>query len=117
MDELKSIYRQCPPPAGQGDNGYLGIPLGNCEVCSSANENTFVRVLENVRERDVFIVQPISSPVNTLDGTPDYDRCYKTGFRQAYYSRHALLRLRAAAIKKTSPVSHHRPALSPTCLP
>jgi ribose-phosphate pyrophosphokinase len=30
-----------------------------------SNENTFVRILENVRERDTFIVQPISSPVNS----------------------------------------------------
>jgi ribose-phosphate pyrophosphokinase len=30
-----------------------------------SNENTFVRILDNVRERDVFIVQPISSPVNS----------------------------------------------------
>src|SRR3990172_10046832 len=40
------------------------MPLGKCEVFQFSNENIFVRILENVRERDVFIVQPISSPVN-----------------------------------------------------
>ena len=29
-----------------------------------ANDNTFVRILENVRQRDVFIIQPICYPVN-----------------------------------------------------
>ena len=29
-----------------------------------ANENIFVRVMENVREQDVFLVQPTSRPVN-----------------------------------------------------
>ncbi|MFC1949147.1 ribose-phosphate diphosphokinase [Chloroflexota bacterium] len=43
---------------------YLGIPLGKCEVFEFSNENIFVRILDNVRERDTFVVQPISSPVN-----------------------------------------------------
>jgi len=42
----------------------LEMPLGEAEVSEFSNENIFVRVLENVRQRDVFIVQPLSSPVN-----------------------------------------------------
>jgi len=42
----------------------LDIPLGEAEVFEFSNENIFVRILENVRERDVFIIQPICSPVN-----------------------------------------------------
>jgi ribose-phosphate pyrophosphokinase len=38
--------------------------LGKIEVFQFSNENTFVRILENVRERDVFVVQPICAPVN-----------------------------------------------------
>jgi len=44
---------------------YLEGPLGQCEVFEFANENIFVRYCENVRARDVFLVQPICSPVNT----------------------------------------------------
>jgi ribose-phosphate pyrophosphokinase len=44
---------------------YLEVPLGQCEVFEFSNENIFVRINENVRERDVFVVQPIASPVNT----------------------------------------------------
>ncbi|HEX9640618.1 MAG TPA: ribose-phosphate pyrophosphokinase, partial [Candidatus Krumholzibacteria bacterium] len=40
-------------------------PLGKVDVFEFSNENIFVQVCENVRERDVFIVQPIVSPVNT----------------------------------------------------
>ena len=29
-----------------------------------ANDNSFVRILENVRQRDVFIIQPTCAPVN-----------------------------------------------------
>lgn len=43
---------------------HLGIPLGRAEVQRFANENIFVQIEENVRERDVFVVQPLSSPVS-----------------------------------------------------
>ena len=43
---------------------YVGIPVGQSEVFKFANDNTFVRILENIRQRDVFIVQPICAPVN-----------------------------------------------------
>jgi ribose-phosphate pyrophosphokinase len=65
MDELKVFTGNAHPALARAITDYLGIPLGNCEVLQFSNENTFVRVLENVRERDTFIVQPISSPVNS----------------------------------------------------
>ncbi len=65
MDELKVFSGNAHPALAKDIAEYLGQPLGNCEVMEFSNENTFVRILENVRERDVFIVQPISSPVNS----------------------------------------------------
>ena len=44
---------------------HLEMPLGNCEVIEFSNENIFVRFGDNLRERDVFLIQPIVSPVNT----------------------------------------------------
>jgi ribose-phosphate pyrophosphokinase len=44
---------------------YLGADLGSAEVFEFANQNIFVRILDNVREKDVFLVQPTSSPVQT----------------------------------------------------
>ena len=43
---------------------YIGQDLTKSEVFKFINDNTFVRILENVRERDVFIIQPTSFPVN-----------------------------------------------------
>jgi ribose-phosphate pyrophosphokinase len=44
---------------------HLEMPLGACDVAEFSNENIFVRIQENVRSRDVFIIQSLCSPVNT----------------------------------------------------
>ncbi len=64
MDELKVFTGTAHPALARAVCDYLGIPLGEAEVFEFSNENIFVRILENVRERDVFIIQPICSPVN-----------------------------------------------------
>jgi ribose-phosphate pyrophosphokinase len=64
MDELKVFTGNANPNLAQAIVDYLEIPLGKSEVFQFSNENTFVRILENVRERDIFVVQPISAPVN-----------------------------------------------------
>jgi len=64
MDELKVFSGTAHPALAGSVCEYLGIPLGEVEVFEFSNENIFVRILENVRERDVFIIQPICSPVN-----------------------------------------------------
>jgi ribose-phosphate pyrophosphokinase len=43
---------------------YLGTRMGEADIFEFANENIFVRILENVREQDVFLVQPTCRPVN-----------------------------------------------------
>ena len=43
---------------------YIGVPLGRAEVFEFSNENIFVKLNESVRQNDVFIVQPMASPVN-----------------------------------------------------
>ncbi|MFH0847105.1 MAG: ribose-phosphate pyrophosphokinase [Chloroflexota bacterium] len=64
MDELKVFTGNTHPQLARAITDYLGIPLGKMEVFNFSNENTFVKILENIRERDVFVIQPISSPVN-----------------------------------------------------
>ena len=64
MDELKVFTGNAHPSLALAVAQYLKIPLGNCEVMEFSNENTFVRILENVRQRDTFVIQPICSPVN-----------------------------------------------------
>ncbi len=43
---------------------HLHIPLGNADVFQFSNENIFVKINDNVRERDVFVIQSFSTPVN-----------------------------------------------------
>jgi len=64
MDELKVFTGNAHPALAQAITEYLGIPLSKCEVFEFSNENIFVRILENVRQRDTFVIQPLSSPVN-----------------------------------------------------
>ncbi|HUX85930.1 MAG TPA: ribose-phosphate pyrophosphokinase [Chloroflexota bacterium] len=42
----------------------LGIPLGRADVFAFSNENIFVKILDPVREHDVYVVQSFSAPVN-----------------------------------------------------
>jgi ribose-phosphate pyrophosphokinase len=44
---------------------YLNIELGHADVFQFANENVFVRIVDNARAKDVFLIQPTSRPVNT----------------------------------------------------
>ena len=64
IDELRVFTGNAHPKLAQDVCSYLDIPLGQAEVFKFANDNTFVRILENVRQRDVFIIQPICYPVN-----------------------------------------------------
>ena len=64
MDELKIFTGNAHPALAQAVADYLGIPLGECEAFEFTNENIFVRILENVRQRDTFVIQPICTPVN-----------------------------------------------------
>ncbi len=64
MDELRVLTGNGHPELAKKIAEYVDIPLGKSEVFEFSNENIFVRILENVRQRDAFVVQPISSPVN-----------------------------------------------------
>lgn len=65
FDELKVFTGNAHPELARAICRHLDVRLGACDVFEFTNENVFVKVQENVRQRDVFIVQPWSSPVNT----------------------------------------------------
>jgi ribose-phosphate pyrophosphokinase len=64
LDELKVFTGNGHPGLAQSVCDYLEISLGQAEVFKFANDNTFVRIQENIRQRDVFVVQPTCYPVN-----------------------------------------------------
>ena len=43
---------------------YVGAELGRCRISPFPNGETFVKIEENVRGEDVFVVQPTSPPTN-----------------------------------------------------
>jgi ribose-phosphate pyrophosphokinase len=63
-DEFSIYAGNANKPLAERITRYLKTHLGDVEVFQFANENIFVRVMENVREQDVFLVQPTCRPVN-----------------------------------------------------
>ena len=43
---------------------YIGVPLGQATISSFPDGETYVKIEENIRGRDVFIVQPTCPPTN-----------------------------------------------------
>jgi ribose-phosphate pyrophosphokinase len=63
-DQFQIYHGNANPDLARKICRYLGIEPGPLNVFQFANENIFVQILDNVREKDVFIVQPTNSPVN-----------------------------------------------------
>ena len=64
LNGLSVFAGNAHPALAQAICDYLQIPLGKADVFQFSNENIFVKINENVRQRDVFIVQPGCSPVS-----------------------------------------------------
>lgn len=64
MDDLRIFSGNANRPLAAAICRHLRIPLGDADVFQFSNENIFVKINENVRGQDVFVVQPFSSPVN-----------------------------------------------------
>jgi len=63
-EELKIFSGRANRQLAQRIAEYLGITLGEMEVRSFSDGETYVKINENIRGRDVFLVQPTSPPVN-----------------------------------------------------
>jgi ribose-phosphate pyrophosphokinase len=64
MDDLRVFTGNANPALAASICQYLHIPLGDADVFQFSNENIFVKINDNVRGRDVFVIQSLSSPVN-----------------------------------------------------
>jgi len=63
-DQFEIYHGNANPELARKISRWLGTEPGQAEVFQFANENIFVRIIDNVREKDVFVVQPTSRPVN-----------------------------------------------------
>jgi ribose-phosphate pyrophosphokinase len=52
------------PPLAKSICEYIGVELGKCTVSAFPDGETFVKIEENVRGEDVFLVQSTSPPTN-----------------------------------------------------
>ena len=63
-DKLKIFSGRANKPLAENIAKNLGVPLGNLNLGNFPDGETSVRIDEDVRGRDVFIVQPTSPDVN-----------------------------------------------------
>lgn len=64
FDELRIFSGNGYPELARAVCDRLGVPPGDITVTKFINENIFVKLNETVREKDVFVIQSICSPVN-----------------------------------------------------
>ncbi len=64
MNSLKVFSGNANPALAQEICQELYIDLGKIEIIKFSNENIKVKINENVRGSDVFVIQPSCSPVN-----------------------------------------------------
>lgn len=61
---MKLFTGNANPQLAQKISDYLNLPLGEVEITRFTDGEIFVKVKENIRGRDVYIVQPICKPPN-----------------------------------------------------
>lgn len=64
MMRLKVFSGSANPGLAEEISEHLGIPLGEMETYRFADGEVSVRIVESVRGADVFVIQPMSPPVN-----------------------------------------------------
>ncbi len=64
-NDLAIFTGRAHPQLAEAICARLGKPLGKIDVFEFSNENIFVQFQENIRQHDVYLVQPFVSPVNT----------------------------------------------------
>ncbi len=62
--EMKLLTGSAHPELAREIADYIGVPLGDTTVTMFPDGETFVRINENIRGRDVFIIQPTCPPTN-----------------------------------------------------
>ena len=62
--QLKIFSGNANRPLAQRIADYVGVRLGDATITAFPDQETFVKINENVRGRDIFIVQPTCPPAN-----------------------------------------------------
>lgn len=62
--KLKLITGNANRPLAEEVARYAGIPLADIDLFKFSNDESFVKINDNVRGADVFVIQPTCRPVN-----------------------------------------------------
>ena len=62
--EMKIFTGNAHPALASDICDYLKVALGNASVSSFPDGETYVKINDNIRGRDVFIIQPTCPPTN-----------------------------------------------------
>jgi len=65
VSKLKVFTGSAHPELAQMIVDRLGVPLGQAKVSSFSDGECAIELLEDVRGKDVFIIQPTCTPTNT----------------------------------------------------
>ena len=64
MNDLKIFSGRAHPDVSERICDYLGVPLGQRSLANFPDGEISCRIEEDVRGRDVFLIQPTCPPVN-----------------------------------------------------
>src|SRR5262249_51052649 len=64
MRDLRLFTGRANPQVAGGICQYLGLEMGAIEVSDFSDGEIFVQIRENIRGKDVFLLQPTCQPVN-----------------------------------------------------
>lgn len=64
LDELRIFSGSANPELANEICDNLNVSLNQLKISRFSNDNLHVQVMDNVRERDVFVVQPFTAPVS-----------------------------------------------------
>lgn len=65
MENIRVFSGRANRPLAEEIGSYLGISLSEIEISDFADGETYVKIKENVRGADVYIIQPTSPPTNS----------------------------------------------------
>lgn len=63
--DIKIFTGNANKPFAKAVCDHIGTELGKCKITKFSNDNIKVKILETVRGKDVYIIQPSCIPVNT----------------------------------------------------
>jgi len=76
-DALRIFACNSNRPLAEEICGRLGMRLSPLDISRFSNDNLRVQVLDNVRERDVFVIQSFTSRQRTHHGVADHARRFE----------------------------------------